>query len=281
MLRESLNDAFKRRVCSRSVPLVLPASLKAASDRIMPNISWDIIVVILPSIGSGRLRVRREPDAVRICCSFVPANCPRMACVVAEGGCTVRAYMNIEEVMLAMVSLPAAWRPQVLTPDDLKHGVRSQTTAESNAAVCEMLQSAQRRVGYLKWKIKRFAVFEVDASCIFLPTACDWSVGASPRPDYPSPSDSARRRPHEHRQNALELHLPAMSNALEGQPESKVVVDPARPIGSTEMDLWTEQAITQVAHSHTISQRQADSNIVQHVSSEHTRATRGPVAARA
>ena len=37
-----------------------------------------------------------------ICCSFVPANCPRIAWVMAVGGCTVKLYMNMEEVV-AMV----------------------------------------------------------------------------------------------------------------------------------------------------------------------------------
>ena len=46
--------------------------------------------------------VIRAPDAVTICCSFVPANCPRIACVVAVGGCIVSEYMNIDEVV-AMV----------------------------------------------------------------------------------------------------------------------------------------------------------------------------------
>lgn len=55
--------------------------------------------MILPCDGSGRCKVRRDPDAVMICCSFVPANCPRIACVVAVGGWIVKLYMNMEEVV--------------------------------------------------------------------------------------------------------------------------------------------------------------------------------------
>lgn len=78
---------------------MLPASLKAAIALMIPNTSWDKAVTILPCDGSGRCRVRREPEAVIICCSFVPVNCPRIACVVAVGGCTVKLYMNIDEVV--------------------------------------------------------------------------------------------------------------------------------------------------------------------------------------
>ena len=46
--------------------------------------------------------VRSEPEAVMICCSFVPANCPNIACVIAEGGLMVKAYMNIEDVVAMM-----------------------------------------------------------------------------------------------------------------------------------------------------------------------------------
>jgi hypothetical protein len=42
--------------------------------------------------------VSREPDAVTICCSFVPANCPSIVCVIEEGGCIVSEYMNMLEV---------------------------------------------------------------------------------------------------------------------------------------------------------------------------------------
>lgn len=43
-----------------------------------------------------------DPDAVTTCCSLVPANCPRMACVIAVGGWIVREYMNICEVVAMM-----------------------------------------------------------------------------------------------------------------------------------------------------------------------------------
>jgi hypothetical protein len=67
--------------------------------RIIPNTSWESAVIIFPCDGSGRWRVRRDPDAVTICCSFVPANWPRMAWVTAVGGCRVKLYMNIEDVV--------------------------------------------------------------------------------------------------------------------------------------------------------------------------------------
>jgi hypothetical protein len=44
-----------------------------------------------------------DPDAVTICCSLVPANWPRIACVTAVGGWIVREYMNMFEVV-AMVN---------------------------------------------------------------------------------------------------------------------------------------------------------------------------------
>lgn len=34
-----------------------------------------------------------------ICCSFVPANCPSIASEAAVGGCKVREYMNMDEVV--------------------------------------------------------------------------------------------------------------------------------------------------------------------------------------
>ena len=80
------------------VPLLLPASLNAASVRMMPNKSWDRIVEILPWAGSGRWMVSREPEAVTICCSLVPANCPSIVCVMEEGGWIVREYMNMLDV---------------------------------------------------------------------------------------------------------------------------------------------------------------------------------------
>ena len=89
--------SLKSRV-QNDIPLLLPANLKAASVRIMPNTSWDSTVVTFPWVGSGRWMVSREPDAVTICCSFVPANCPRIACVIDVGGCIVSEYMNMLEV---------------------------------------------------------------------------------------------------------------------------------------------------------------------------------------
>ena len=46
--------------------------------------------------------VSLDPEAVMICCSFVPANCPKTAEVMADGGCTVKLYMNME-LVVAMV----------------------------------------------------------------------------------------------------------------------------------------------------------------------------------
>ena len=82
-----------------NIPLLLPANLKAAKVRIMPKTSWESMVVIFPCVGSGLCMVIRDPDAVTICCSFVPANCPSIACVIEVGGWMVSEYMNIEEVV--------------------------------------------------------------------------------------------------------------------------------------------------------------------------------------
>lgn len=60
-------------------------------------------MVTLPIDASGRNKVSREPEAVMICCSFVPANCPRIACVIAADGWRVKAYMNREEVVVAIL----------------------------------------------------------------------------------------------------------------------------------------------------------------------------------
>lgn len=49
--------------------------------------------------------VSRDPDAVTICCSLVPANWPSIAWVIAVGGWIVREYMNIDEVVAMMLSL--------------------------------------------------------------------------------------------------------------------------------------------------------------------------------
>ena len=87
------------------IPLLLPANLKAANVRIIPKTSWDRRVVIFPCVGSGRCMVIRDPDAVTICCSFVPANCPSIACVIEVGGCMVREYMNIDDVAAMAQSL--------------------------------------------------------------------------------------------------------------------------------------------------------------------------------
>ncbi len=43
-----------------------------------------------------------DPEAVMICCSLVPENCPRTAEVIADGGCIVKLYMNIL-LVVAMV----------------------------------------------------------------------------------------------------------------------------------------------------------------------------------
>lgn len=111
MLQESLNVLF-RSLQDTNIPLLLPANLKAAKVRIIPNISWERSVLILPCVGSGLCMVIREPDAVTICCSFVAANCPSIACVMEVGGCIVREYMNIEDVVaIAGTSSPEAVRP--------------------------------------------------------------------------------------------------------------------------------------------------------------------------
>lgn len=65
----------------------------------MPKTSCERMVLILPWVGSGLWIVKREPEAVTICCSFVPANWPSIACVMAVGGWMVSEYMNMEEVV--------------------------------------------------------------------------------------------------------------------------------------------------------------------------------------
>lgn len=73
------------------------------------------MVVILPWVGSGLWIVRREPEAVTICCSFVPANCPRIACVTEVGGWMVSEYMNMDEVVAISAYLqPEGWWQQIL-----------------------------------------------------------------------------------------------------------------------------------------------------------------------
>ena len=71
------------------------------------------MVVILPWVGSGLWIVSRDPDAVTICCSFVPANWPSIACVIDEEGWMVSEYMNIEDVV-AIVSYCRPRGPQSL-----------------------------------------------------------------------------------------------------------------------------------------------------------------------
>lgn len=87
----------------KNIPLLLPANLKAARVLTIPKTSCERMVVILPCVGSGRCNVSRDPEAVTICCSFVPANWPRIACVMADGGCMVREYMNMDEVVAMTV----------------------------------------------------------------------------------------------------------------------------------------------------------------------------------
>ena len=72
--------------------------------RMMPKTSCDSIGVTLACVGSGRRIVSLGPAAVTICCSFVPANCPRMACVTEVGGWTVREYINME-LVVAMLAV--------------------------------------------------------------------------------------------------------------------------------------------------------------------------------
>ena len=40
-----------------------------------------------------------EPEATIISCNFWPENCPRMACVMAVGGWTVREYRKKFDVV--------------------------------------------------------------------------------------------------------------------------------------------------------------------------------------
>lgn len=49
--------------------------------------------------------VSRDPEAVTICCSLVPANWPSIAWVMAVGGWIVREYMNMDEVVAMMLPL--------------------------------------------------------------------------------------------------------------------------------------------------------------------------------
>lgn len=70
--------------------------------------------------------VSLDPDAVMICCSLVPANCPKIACVIAVGGWIVREYMNICDVVAMMGSYVGS------SPD-----VRSQKRAVCGDAIAD------------------------------------------------------------------------------------------------------------------------------------------------
>ena len=71
----------------------------------MPKISCDTMVLTLPCLGSGWRRVRREPEAVMICCSLVPENCPSSACEMAVGGWMVSEYRNMFDVVAMIVAM--------------------------------------------------------------------------------------------------------------------------------------------------------------------------------
>ena len=47
-----------------------------------------------------------------ICCSFVPANWPRIVCVMAVGGWIEREYMNMDDVVAMMLERKAAMSQQ-------------------------------------------------------------------------------------------------------------------------------------------------------------------------
>lgn len=55
-------------------PLLLPASRKDARLLMIPKQAWVNNGEIFPWVASGLCMVSFEPDAVMICCSFVPAN---------------------------------------------------------------------------------------------------------------------------------------------------------------------------------------------------------------
>lgn len=76
----------------------------------MPKTSCEKSVCTLPCAGSVRCRVSFEPAAVTICCSLVPENCPRMACVMAVGGWMVSEYMNMDEVVAMVLDGPRSAR---------------------------------------------------------------------------------------------------------------------------------------------------------------------------
>jgi len=55
--------------------------------------------------------VSRDPEAVTICCSLVPANWPRIACVIAEEGWIVKEYMNMDDVVaISSLEVDQRWR---------------------------------------------------------------------------------------------------------------------------------------------------------------------------
>ena len=61
--------------------------------------------------------VSRAPDAVTICCSFVPANCPSIAYVTDVGGWIVSEYMNILEVAaILLVKTAQGWNARCTLP---------------------------------------------------------------------------------------------------------------------------------------------------------------------
>ena len=85
---------------------MLPASRKDEIARMIPNISCESRVVTFPRVGSGRSSVRRDPDAVTICCSLVPENWPRIAWTMVVGGWIVSEYRNIFEVAAMFAICP-------------------------------------------------------------------------------------------------------------------------------------------------------------------------------
>lgn len=90
---------WEERAKGKDSPLWLPARRKAEMQRIMPKMSCDKSVFVLPWRGSSWRSERRDPEAVMICCSLVPANWPSSACVIAVGGWIVNEYMNMFEVV--------------------------------------------------------------------------------------------------------------------------------------------------------------------------------------
>ena len=68
-----------------------------------PKQSWVNKGDTRPTEESGLWIVSFDPDAVTICCSLVPANCPRIVLVIAEGDCIVKLYMNRFDVVAIAV----------------------------------------------------------------------------------------------------------------------------------------------------------------------------------